>query len=174
MCKRKVESKERKTKEVKSIFDGLASSSLHLQCTIGIGLARILVMQWLIDPAILWVVVKEFFQFGLGKSEYHNFLQAWLWGWNRVGVKALVLEQSGALRTEGTSLTLFPNAWRALNALGVADEIRGSFVNLTGYWTLLAISEDYLLCHLGPKQRACANGARKAFGKCPHLHHPSK
>jgi 2-polyprenyl-6-methoxyphenol hydroxylase-like FAD-dependent oxidoreductase len=50
-----------------------------------------------------------------------------------VGVKALVLEQSGALRTEGTSLTLFPNAWRALNALGVADEIRGSFVNLTGY-----------------------------------------
>lgn len=124
-------------------------------------------MQSLIDPAILLVVVREFFQFRLGKSEHHNFLRAWLWGWNRVGVKALVLEQSGALRTEGTSLTLFPNAWRALNALGVADEIRGSFLNLTGYWTLLAISEDYLLSHLGPKQQACANGARKAFGNAP-------
>ena len=53
---------------------------------------------------------------------------------DRVGVKALVLEQSGGLRTEGTSLSLFPNAWRALDALGVADKLRGSFINITGYW----------------------------------------
>lgn len=52
---------------------------------------------------------------------------------DRVGVKALVLEQSGGLRTEGTSLSLFPNAWRALDALGVADKLRGSFVTITGY-----------------------------------------
>ncbi|KAG0606879.1 hypothetical protein M758_9G175700 [Ceratodon purpureus] len=51
---------------------------------------------------------------------------------DRVGVKALVLEQSGGLRTEGTSLSLFPNAWRALDALGVADKLRGSFINITG------------------------------------------
>lgn len=51
---------------------------------------------------------------------------------HRVGVKALVLEQSGNLRAEGTSLTLFPNAWRALDTLGIADELRGSFTNITG------------------------------------------
>lgn len=51
---------------------------------------------------------------------------------HRVGVKALVLEQSGGLRTEGTSLSLFPNAWRALDALGVADKLRGSFITITG------------------------------------------
>jgi 2-polyprenyl-6-methoxyphenol hydroxylase-like FAD-dependent oxidoreductase len=50
-----------------------------------------------------------------------------------VGVKVLVLEQSGGLRTEGTSLSLFPNAWRALDALGVADKLRGSFITITGY-----------------------------------------
>lgn len=56
---------------------------------------------------------------------------------HRVGVKALVLEQSGNLRAEGTSLTLFPNAWRALDTLGIADELRGSFTNITGYFLTL-------------------------------------
>ena len=51
----------------------------------------------------------------------------------RVGIKAIVLEQSESLRTEGTSLSLFPNAWRALDALGVADKLRGSYLGITGY-----------------------------------------
>ncbi|KAL3564777.1 hypothetical protein D5086_032823 [Populus alba] len=37
----------------------------------------------------------------------------------RVGVRALVLERSEGLRATGAALTLFPNAWLALDALGV-------------------------------------------------------
>jgi NADPH-dependent 2,4-dienoyl-CoA reductase/sulfur reductase-like enzyme len=51
---------------------------------------------------------------------------------HRVGVRAVVLEQAESLRTEGTSLTLFPNAWRALDALGVAQELRPQFINIVG------------------------------------------
>ena len=38
----------------------------------------------------------------------------------RLGIKALVLEKSDGLRATGAALTLFPNAWLALDALGVA------------------------------------------------------
>ncbi|XP_042481662.1 monooxygenase 2-like [Macadamia integrifolia] len=41
----------------------------------------------------------------------------------RVGIKALVLERSPELRTTGAALTLFPNAWLALEALGVAHKL---------------------------------------------------
>ena len=41
----------------------------------------------------------------------------------RVGIKALVLERSDGLRATGAALTLFPNAWRALDALGVAHKL---------------------------------------------------
>ncbi|KAI3966607.1 hypothetical protein MKX01_011405 [Papaver californicum] len=41
----------------------------------------------------------------------------------RVGVKSLVLERANELRVTGGSLTLFPNAWIALEALGVADKL---------------------------------------------------
>lgn len=42
----------------------------------------------------------------------------------RVGVVgAVVLERSQGLRATGAGLTLFPNAWRALEALGVAHKI---------------------------------------------------
>jgi 2-polyprenyl-6-methoxyphenol hydroxylase-like FAD-dependent oxidoreductase len=47
-------------------------------------------------------------------------------------VRAVVLEQAESLRTDGTSLTLFPNAWRALDALGVAQELRPQFINIMG------------------------------------------
>ncbi|XP_062105827.1 monooxygenase 2-like isoform X2 [Humulus lupulus] len=40
----------------------------------------------------------------------------------RVGVKALVLERSDGLRATGAALTLFPNAWVALDALGVSQK----------------------------------------------------
>ncbi|KAL6007781.1 hypothetical protein ACLOJK_033283 [Asimina triloba] len=35
----------------------------------------------------------------------------------RVGVASLVLERSAELRSPGAALTLFPNAWRAIDAL---------------------------------------------------------
>ena len=41
----------------------------------------------------------------------------------RVGIRALVLERSDGLRATGAALGLFPNAWRALDALGVAHKL---------------------------------------------------
>ncbi|XP_058087599.1 monooxygenase 2-like isoform X5 [Magnolia sinica] len=41
----------------------------------------------------------------------------------RVGIPALVLERSHELRATGAALTLTPNAWRALDALGVAHKL---------------------------------------------------
>ncbi|XP_057972810.1 monooxygenase 2-like [Malania oleifera] len=41
----------------------------------------------------------------------------------RVGVRCLVLERSEGLRATGAALTLFPNAWLALDALGVAHKL---------------------------------------------------
>ncbi|XP_050208551.1 monooxygenase 2-like [Mercurialis annua] len=41
----------------------------------------------------------------------------------KVGIRALVLEKSEGLRTTGTALSLFPNAWIALDALGVSHKL---------------------------------------------------
>ncbi|XP_058088759.1 monooxygenase 2-like [Magnolia sinica] len=41
----------------------------------------------------------------------------------KVGVRVLVLERSQELRAAGAAITLFPNAWRALDALGVATNL---------------------------------------------------
>ncbi|XP_048128534.1 monooxygenase 2-like [Rhodamnia argentea] len=41
----------------------------------------------------------------------------------KVGVRALVLERSEGLRAAGAALTLFPNAWYALDALGISHKL---------------------------------------------------
>ncbi|CAN6452603.1 unnamed protein product [Victoria cruziana] len=41
----------------------------------------------------------------------------------RVGLPSLLLERSAQLRTTGAAISLFPNAWRALEALGVARKL---------------------------------------------------
>ncbi|KAK9271847.1 hypothetical protein L1049_002212 [Liquidambar formosana] len=41
----------------------------------------------------------------------------------RVGIRALVLERSDGLRTTGAAIGLFPNAWLALDALGVSHKL---------------------------------------------------
>ncbi|XP_030543751.1 monooxygenase 2-like [Rhodamnia argentea] len=41
----------------------------------------------------------------------------------KVGVRALILERSTELRAIGAALGLFPNAWVALDALGVSDKL---------------------------------------------------
>ncbi|KAJ9703940.1 hypothetical protein PVL29_005286 [Vitis rotundifolia] len=41
----------------------------------------------------------------------------------RVGIRALVLEKSDGLRVTGAFLNLFPNAWLALDALGVSHKL---------------------------------------------------
>lgn len=51
----------------------------------------------------------------------------------RLGVPSLVLEQAESLRTTGTSLTLFKNGWRVLDAIGVANDLRPQFLEIQGY-----------------------------------------
>lgn len=41
----------------------------------------------------------------------------------KVGFSCLVLERSSELRVTGAALALFPNAWRALRELGVAEKL---------------------------------------------------
>ncbi|MCL7036345.1 hypothetical protein MKW94_010367 [Papaver nudicaule] len=45
----------------------------------------------------------------------------------RVGVKSLVLERSNELRVTGAALTLFSNAWIALESLGVAHKLTSAY-----------------------------------------------
>ncbi|XP_027078982.1 monooxygenase 2 [Coffea arabica] len=48
------------------------------------------------------------------------------------GLRSLVLESSECLRTTGYALTLWPNAWRALDAVGVGDHLRQHSVPFRG------------------------------------------
>ncbi|KAM7275385.1 hypothetical protein ACFE04_017251 [Oxalis oulophora] len=60
-------------------------------------------------------------------------------GLSRLGIRALVLERSDRLRSTGAALTLFPNAWLALDALSASHElihlyqpiIKGSVTNVS-------------------------------------------
>lgn len=49
---------------------------------------------------------------------------------NRVGLKAVVLEQSDRLRSEGTSITLWTNAMRVLEIFEIAEQFRQASINL--------------------------------------------
>lgn len=51
---------------------------------------------------------------------------------HRIGLKSLVLERSDCLRASGTALILWANAWKALEALGVADTLRADYCLLDG------------------------------------------
>lgn len=44
-----------------------------------------------------------------------------------------MLEQGESLRTGGTSLTLFKNGWKALDAIGVGNDLRSQFLEIQGY-----------------------------------------
>lgn len=57
----------------------------------------------------------------------------------RVGIRALVLERSDGLRATGAALTLFPNAWVALDALDVAHKLTPHYVAHTR-WKALSSS----------------------------------
>jgi 2-polyprenyl-6-methoxyphenol hydroxylase-like FAD-dependent oxidoreductase len=50
-----------------------------------------------------------------------------------VGLKAMVLEQSDNLRTEGTAITLSSNAFLVLENLDVADQFRSTYLNIARY-----------------------------------------
>lgn len=63
----------------------------------------------------------------------------------RLGVGAAVLEQGDALRAGGTSLTLFKNGWRVLDAIGVADELRSKYLRIQGCVPLLLLCQWWYL-----------------------------
>ena len=50
----------------------------------------------------------------------------------RKGVRSVVLESSPALRASGYAITTWPNAFRALDALGVGDKIRKLHLHVQG------------------------------------------
>lgn len=50
----------------------------------------------------------------------------------RLGIGCKVLEQAESLRTGGTSLTLFKNGWRVLDAIGVGNYLRPQFLEIKG------------------------------------------
>ncbi|KAI3953549.1 hypothetical protein MKW92_005063 [Papaver armeniacum] len=50
----------------------------------------------------------------------------------RVGIKSLVLERANELRATGAALTLFPNAWIALESLGVAHKLTSVYKPFKG------------------------------------------
>ncbi|KAI8560563.1 hypothetical protein RHMOL_Rhmol04G0267400 [Rhododendron molle] len=51
---------------------------------------------------------------------------------HRLGVKSVVLDLGESLRTGGTSLTLFKNGWRVLDAIGVGNDLRTQFLEIQG------------------------------------------
>ncbi|CAD7701673.1 unnamed protein product [Ostreobium quekettii] len=50
----------------------------------------------------------------------------------KIGIPVVVLEKSEEMRTEGSALGLFGNAWRALDALGVGNQLRRDHMLLNG------------------------------------------
>ncbi|KAF2310569.1 hypothetical protein GH714_014558 [Hevea brasiliensis] len=75
-------------------------------------------------------------------------------------VRALILERSETLRSTGSALTLFPNAWLALDALGVSHKltplytptIRGSVTRVaTGAVQEIFFSGNGSKAHQGPR-----------------------
>ncbi|XP_019156269.1 PREDICTED: FAD-dependent monooxygenase paxM-like [Ipomoea nil] len=61
-------------------------------------------------------------------------------GLHRLGLQSLVLESSESLRITGFALTLWTNAWRALDALGVADSLRQHSLPITEFQVISADS----------------------------------
>ncbi|XP_014512008.1 monooxygenase 2-like [Vigna radiata var. radiata] len=53
----------------------------------------------------------------------------------RLGIRSLVLESSDNLRVTGFSLSLWQNAWKALDAVGVGDKLRHNHRRLHGIVT---------------------------------------
>ncbi|KAL2651565.1 hypothetical protein R1flu_019693 [Riccia fluitans] len=51
---------------------------------------------------------------------------------HKIGVKSTILEQSPTVRSTGAALTVWRNAWRVLDVLGVGEQLRPTHTLLTG------------------------------------------
>ncbi|PON83526.1 hypothetical protein TorRG33x02_206810, partial [Trema orientale] len=84
----------------------------------------------------------------------------------RVGVKALVLERSDGLRATGAALSLFPNAWLALDALGVSQKLTSIYAPFKkGYVTNLETGAIQEVSFSGANKNNDATGARAVHRK---------
>ncbi|KAH6780224.1 hypothetical protein C2S52_011461 [Perilla frutescens var. hirtella] len=54
-------------------------------------------------------------------------------GLHRLGIRSLVLESSDGLRTTGFALTMWTNAWIALDAVGIGDAVRAKSVTIQDF-----------------------------------------
>ncbi|XP_071733097.1 monooxygenase 2-like [Rutidosis leptorrhynchoides] len=52
---------------------------------------------------------------------------------HRLGVRSIVLESSESLRITGFALTLWTNAWRALDAVGIGESLRQKSTQMKGF-----------------------------------------
>eukprot|EP01018_Ginkgo_biloba_P029758 Gb_17955 [translate_table: standard] len=62
---------------------------------------------------------------------------------HRVGLKSLVLERADCLRATGTALTIWKNAWKALDVLGIGDELRQHHLQLQAVQMVSTVVEEY-------------------------------
>ena len=78
------------------------------------------------------------------QTRFFGFTSNWTgdsgW-WFSLGVRSVVLEQAESLRTGGTSLTLFKNGWRVLDAISVGPQLRTQFLEIEGYSFFLNTNE---------------------------------
>ncbi|XP_073269377.1 monooxygenase 2-like [Primulina huaijiensis] len=64
-------------------------------------------------------------------------------GLHKLGIRSLVLESADSLRTTGYYLGIWPNAWKAIDALGdIGQILRAKNLKLTGIMTSSLISGD--------------------------------
>ncbi|KAK4259858.1 hypothetical protein QN277_006148 [Acacia crassicarpa] len=63
-------------------------------------------------------------------------------GLHRLGVRSLVLESSNTVRASGFALTIWTNAWKALDALGIGDILRQQHLQLRGIFTTSLITGE--------------------------------
>ncbi|KAJ4957105.1 hypothetical protein NE237_013888 [Protea cynaroides] len=61
-------------------------------------------------------------------------------GLHRMGLQSLVLESSDSLRATGFALVTWPNAWKALDAVGIGDSLREHHVQLDGFVAASTVS----------------------------------
>ncbi|CAN1298660.1 Monooxygenase 3 [Linum perenne] len=78
----------------------------------------------------------------------------------RVGIKALVLEKADSLRTTGAALSLLPNAWIALDSLGVSRNCQQHNLKCC----ITQIVESFLIT---PSSNQNLNGNRGGEGPSP-------
>jgi 2-polyprenyl-6-methoxyphenol hydroxylase-like FAD-dependent oxidoreductase len=67
---------------------------------------------------------------------------------SQLGVPVVVLERAPALRQEGSAVSLWANAWRGLDALGVSDQLRKDCLLLERYATPAAPRSDMHACSI--------------------------